>query len=87
MRGLGWKQGIGQAGLIKVDIFKKSRQPSLSKSSNTDVTKILNGKVNKFHHTFDYALSHGDFGKFLSCAGWAGIQGIGRAGLIKVVIF
>ena len=83
MRGLGCTRGIGRAGLIKVDIFQKSRQPSLSKSSNTDVTKILNGKVNKF----DYALFHGDFGKSLSCAGWAGIRGIGRAGLIKVDIF
>ena len=74
-------------GLIKVVIFQKSRQPSLSKSSNTDVTKVLDGRVGEFDHAFDYALSHGDFGKFLSCAGWAGIRGIGRASLIKVVIF
>ena len=32
---------------------------------------------------FDYALFHGDFCKFLSCAGWAGKREIGRAGLIN----
>ena len=87
MHGLGWKTRNGQGEPDQSRYFQKSRQPSLSKSSNTEVTKMLIGKVNKFDHTFDYALSHGDFGKFLSCAGWAGIRGIGRASLIKVVIF
>ena len=70
----GWagKQGIGRVGLIKVAIFQKSRQPSLSKSSNTNVTKMLIGKINKFDNRFDCALFHGDFCKSLSCAGWAG---------------
>ena len=70
----GWagKQGIGRVGLIKVTIFQKSRQPSLSKSSNTNVTKMLIGKINKFDNRFDCALFHGDFCKPLSCAGWAG---------------
>ena len=67
--------------------FQKSRQPSLSKSSNADVTKILIGKINKFDHGFDYALFHGDFRKFLSCTGWAGTRGMGWASLIKVNIF
>ena len=56
-------------------------------SSNTDVTKIFIGKINKFDHRFDYALFYGDFSKFLSCAGWAGKRGIGQAGLIKIDIF
>ena len=41
-------------------------------SSNTNVTKILIGKINKFDLRLDYTLFYGDFSKFLSCAGWAG---------------
>ena len=52
-----------------------------------DATKILIGKINKVDHRFDYALFYGDFCKFLSCGGWAGKRGIGRAGLIKLDIF
>ena len=87
MHRLGWKTRNRLGGPDQSQDFQKSRQISLSKSSNTDVTKILIGKINKFDHGFDYALFHGDFRKFLLCTGWAGKRGMGWASLITVDIF